>query len=48
MATKEQTPMMVQYHQIKDQYPDAFVFYRMGIFTSSLKMMRLRVLKFWN
>ncbi|GAP02315.1 DNA mismatch repair protein MutS [Fructobacillus pseudoficulneus] len=32
MATKEQTPMMVQYHQIKDQYPDAFVFYRMGDF----------------
>ncbi|CAK1226130.1 DNA mismatch repair protein MutS [Fructobacillus tropaeoli] len=32
MATKEPTPMMVQYHQIKDQYPDAFVFYRMGDF----------------
>ncbi|WEV55164.1 DNA mismatch repair protein MutS [Leuconostocaceae bacterium ESL0723] len=24
--------MMVQYHQIKDQYPDTFVFYRLGDF----------------
>ncbi|MGR8822131.1 DNA mismatch repair protein MutS [Leuconostoc citreum] len=26
------TPMMVQYHEIKAQYPDAFVFYRLGDF----------------
>lgn len=27
-----QTPMMVQYQKIKDQYPDAFLFYRLGDF----------------
>lgn len=27
-----ETPMMQQYHAIKDQYPDAFVFYRLGDF----------------
>ena len=36
MAKKEktpsQTPMMVQYQKIKDQYPDAFLFYRLGDF----------------
>ncbi|MCI1943200.1 MAG: DNA mismatch repair protein MutS [Lactobacillus sp.] len=26
------TPMMEQYYQIKDQYPDAFLFYRVGDF----------------
>ncbi|WP_277630229.1 DNA mismatch repair protein MutS [Atopococcus tabaci] len=26
------TPMMEQYHQIKEQYPDAFLFYRLGDF----------------
>lgn len=26
------TPMMVQYQKIKDQYPDAFLFYRLGDF----------------
>ncbi|KRN27439.1 mutS protein [Lactobacillus selangorensis] len=31
-AKKKQTPMMVQYQQIKDQYPDAFLFYRIGDF----------------
>lgn len=29
---KADTPMMVQYHEIKKQYPDAFVFYRLGDF----------------
>lgn len=32
MAKKEATPMMVQYQKIKDQYPDAFLFYRLGDF----------------
>ncbi len=32
MATKQLTPMMVQYQKIKDQYPDAFLFYRLGDF----------------
>ncbi len=32
MAKKELTPMMVQYQKIKDQYPDAFLFYRLGDF----------------
>ena len=30
-ATKD-TPMMVQYRAIKKQYPDAFLFYRIGDF----------------
>ncbi|QEA50451.1 DNA mismatch repair protein MutS [Leuconostoc lactis] len=32
MAKSADTPMMVQYHEIKAQYPDAFVFYRLGDF----------------
>ena len=32
MAKVNQTPMMVQYQKIKDQYPDAFLFYRLGDF----------------
>lgn len=32
MAKVAETPMMVQYHVIKSQYPDAFVFYRLGDF----------------
>ncbi len=32
MAKQAQTPMMVQYQKIKDQYPDAFLFYRLGDF----------------
>ena len=28
----KQTPMMEQYMQIKKQYPDAFLFYRLGDF----------------
>ena len=32
MAKNETTPMMVQYQKIKDQYPDAFLFYRLGDF----------------
>lgn len=32
LATEKQTPMMVQYQKIKDQYPDAFLFYRLGDF----------------
>ncbi|CAK8053681.1 DNA mismatch repair protein MutS [Eupransor demetentiae] len=32
MPKPEETPMMVQYHQIKAQYPDAFLFYRLGDF----------------
>lgn len=32
MAKPADTPMMVQYHEIKAQYPDAFVFYRLGDF----------------
>ncbi|CAI2658373.1 DNA mismatch repair protein MutS [Apilactobacillus kunkeei] len=33
MASKtKQTPMMEQYQKVKDQYPDAFVFYRLGDF----------------
>ncbi|MCO0831664.1 DNA mismatch repair protein MutS [Fructobacillus sp. W13] len=32
MANAADTPMMVQYHQIKDLYPDAFLFYRLGDF----------------
>ena len=32
MAKNETTPMMEQYQEIKDQYPDAFLFYRLGDF----------------
>ncbi|MBZ6014130.1 DNA mismatch repair protein MutS [Leuconostoc gelidum subsp. gelidum] len=32
MGKPADTPMMVQYHEIKSQYPDAFVFYRLGDF----------------
>lgn len=32
MGKTADTPMMVQYHEIKKQYPDAFVFYRLGDF----------------
>ena len=32
MAKVAETPMMVQYHVIKSQYPDAFVCYRLGDF----------------
>lgn len=32
MAKTQTTPMMVQYQKIKDQYPDAFLFYRLGDF----------------
>ena len=32
MSKKSETPMMEQYHQIKNQYPDAFLFYRVGDF----------------
>lgn len=32
MAKPADTPMMGQYHEIKAQYPDAFVFYRLGDF----------------
>lgn len=30
--TKKLTPMMAQYQAVKDQYPDAFLFYRLGDF----------------
>lgn len=29
---KKTTPMMEQYQKVKDQYPDAFLFYRLGDF----------------
>lgn len=32
MSNTKQTPMMEQYQKIKDQYPDAFLFYRLGDF----------------
>ena len=32
MAKAKQTPMMKQYQAVKDQYPDAFLFYRLGDF----------------
>lgn len=32
MPKKATTPMMEQYHDIKKQYPDAFLFYRVGDF----------------
>ncbi|MFC6275675.1 DNA mismatch repair protein MutS [Levilactobacillus tangyuanensis] len=32
MTKANVTPMMVQYQKIKDQYPDAFLFYRLGDF----------------
>lgn len=32
MAKAKQTPMMAQYQKVKDQYPDAFLFYRLGDF----------------
>jgi DNA mismatch repair protein MutS len=31
-VAKKQTPMMEQYQRVKDQYPDAFLFYRLGDF----------------
>lgn len=42
MPRKATTPMMEQYYQIKDQYPDAFLFYRVGDFTNSMKTMPSR------
>ena len=32
MAKAKQTPMMAQYQKVKAQYPDAFLFYRLGDF----------------
>ncbi|MBP2058560.1 DNA mismatch repair protein MutS [Lactobacillus colini] len=32
MPKKDVTPMMQQYYEIKNQYPDAFLFYRVGDF----------------
>lgn len=32
MAKNDTTPMMKQYYEIKQQYPDAFLFYRVGDF----------------
>lgn len=32
MAKTEQTPMMIQYNELKKQYPDAFLFFRLGDF----------------
>ncbi|WP_134643737.1 DNA mismatch repair protein MutS [Weissella cibaria] len=32
MAKPKETPMMKQYNEIKEQYPDAFLFYRLGDF----------------
>ena len=32
MTEHNHTPMMKQYHAIKEQYPDAILFYRMGDF----------------
>lgn len=32
MAKNDVTPMMQQYYEIKEQYPDAFLFYRVGDF----------------
>ncbi|HJE87231.1 MAG TPA: DNA mismatch repair protein MutS [Levilactobacillus hammesii] len=32
MSMTKTTPMMAQYQKIKDQYPDAFLFYRLGDF----------------
>ena len=32
MAKPKETPMMKQYNEIKAQYPDAFLFYRLGDF----------------
>ncbi len=32
MDTKNLTPMLAQYHKIKDEYPDALVLYRLGDF----------------
>ena len=37
MGKTADTPMMVQYHEIKKQYPDAFVFYRLGDFYELLE-----------
>ncbi|WP_243680807.1 hypothetical protein [Lacticaseibacillus manihotivorans] len=40
MPRKSQTtPMMQQYQAIKDQYPDAFLFYALGIFLNYITMM---------
>ena len=30
--SQTETPMMKQYLEIKEQYPDAFLFYRLGDF----------------
>ena len=40
--------MMTQYNEIKAQYPDAFLFYRLGDFMSYLMRMRLLGHKFSN
>lgn len=47
MAEKT-TPMMEQYYEIKKQYPDAFLFYRVGDFYELLKMMQLKERKSLN
>ncbi|EPC85063.1 DNA mismatch repair protein MutS [Lacticaseibacillus paracasei subsp. paracasei Lpp43] len=43
-----ETPMMQQYNEIKAQYPDAFLFYRIGDFMNYSMMMPSKVLSCSN
>ena len=45
MKEKKLTPMIVQYLEVKKQYPDCLLFYRLGDFMSYfLKMQKQRLL----
>lgn len=48
MAKEKISPGMQQYLDIKENYPDAFLLFRMGDFTNYFTMMPLRLLKFWK
>ena len=39
-ATDAHTPMMQQYWEIKSQYPDKLLFYRLGFMNSSMMMLK--------
>ena len=48
MAKEKISPGMQQYLDIKENYPDAFLLFRMVIFTNYFMMMPLRLPRFWK
>lgn len=48
MAKEKISPGMQQYLDIKKNYPDAFLLFRMGDFTNYFTMMLLRLPRFWK